>query len=328
MSYNILVVGAGQLGSRHLQSMALLPEGFKVHVLDHSKDSLELAEQRYKSVSSNTSPDLDYHTSLSAIKGLHFDVTVVATNSANRLQVLEQLVENVSLEHLILEKVLFQSTEQLKAAEQLLKQNKINAWVNCPRRIFTAYKDIKQRYESSHSVEVTVSGYNWGLACNAIHFIDLWQFFAQFESYSLAFKDIAVISSKRSGYQELTGVIEGVSDCGKHKLKLSCFSTDDKVVSSKLVVSFDDQAIVFGESEAILRWLDHAGKVIKETTFDIPYQSESTQLHVLALLESGVCELTPFDTSSMLHEEFLNKALAAFNESSDTTLQNKIVPIT
>ena len=49
------------------------------------------------------------------------------------------------------------------------------AWVNIPRRLMAWHKVIKDQIQSSgYSVmQVRLTGGQWGLACNAIHFIDL-----------------------------------------------------------------------------------------------------------------------------------------------------------
>jgi saccharopine dehydrogenase-like NADP-dependent oxidoreductase len=45
---NIVIIGAGHLGSRHLQALAHLEEQAFVQVIDPSEDSRTIAEKRFK----------------------------------------------------------------------------------------------------------------------------------------------------------------------------------------------------------------------------------------------------------------------------------------
>ena len=54
--YNIGLIGAGQIGSRHLQGLAKSTLQYKIYVVDPDEKSLSVAKIRYQEVSpKNTS---------------------------------------------------------------------------------------------------------------------------------------------------------------------------------------------------------------------------------------------------------------------------------
>ena len=50
VTYHILLIGAGQIGSRHLQALALSDINIEISVVDSSTASLAVAKDRYKQV--------------------------------------------------------------------------------------------------------------------------------------------------------------------------------------------------------------------------------------------------------------------------------------
>ena len=326
MKDNLLIIGAGQLGSRHLQALAQLDDKFSIYVLDPSEQSLDVAKQRYQEVAQETSPEVTYVTDMEAIAGLNVEVGVVATNAAVRLGIVKQLVEKLTVKYLVLEKVLFQSVAQLVEAEKLLANAGVKTWVNCPRRQFPAYQALVQQYQDAQSIALEVTGSNWGLGCNAIHFIDLWNYLTGFSSYELNFQtDVSVIDSKRPGYKEIIGGLSAQAD--QHKLTLQCDQEESGQVLLAISVVIDGERLDLSEREGVVRWLDQNGDMVKKSPLQILFQSQLSNKVVLDLINKQDCELTLLATSSMLHAEFLQKAAPIFYPDTSNELE-QLVPIT
>ena len=51
--YNIAIIGAGQLGSRHLQGLKLAQLPMRIEIVDSSEKSLETARERYDQIEAN-----------------------------------------------------------------------------------------------------------------------------------------------------------------------------------------------------------------------------------------------------------------------------------
>ncbi|CAK4070517.1 Gfo/Idh/MocA family oxidoreductase [Vibrio sp. 16] len=326
MKDNLLIIGAGQLGSRHLQALAQLDDKFSIYVLDPSEQSLDVAKQRYQEVAQETSPEVIYVTDMEAIAGLNVAVAIVATNAAVRLGVVKQLIEKLKVDYLVLEKVIFQSAAQLVEAETLLANAGVKTWVNCPRRQFPAYQELAKYCQGAQSVTLEVKGSNWGLGCNAIHFIDLWNYFVGFSSYELDFQaNVSVIDSKRPGYKELIGGLSAKSD--QHRLALYCEQTESGQVMLDITLIADGERIELSEREGAVRWFNQNGDTVQESPLQILFQSQLSNKVVLDLINNQDCDLTTLTESSILHSEFLRKAAPIFN-SSPSIEQEQLVPIT
>lgn len=328
MKQNILVIGAGQLGSRHLQALANLNCDFSIYVVEKDAKAIELAKDRYDQVSILSSPKVTYVHSLAALETNSFFVCIVATSSANRLGVIKQLANVVTIEHMILEKVLFQSLTEYSEASEILDTENITAWVNCPRRLFEAYQEIASKFSESKSVNLRVTGKNWGLACNAVHFIDLWQYLAKFSSYEIEFSsDTRPIDSSRYGYQELIGSLHAKSKDGLHNLTLECGQDESKISKHELFIEIDDNVkIEISEISGVVKLISPNKDVKLDAKLKLIPQSQLTDKLILSLNGVGHCDLTPFDISASLHVEFIRKAIGIFSKQSDKILN--IAPIT
>ena len=63
-SYNIAIVGAGQLGSRHLQGLAKSSNQLRIYVVDPDNKALSLSEKRYLDVSKSEFNKVSYLQSI------------------------------------------------------------------------------------------------------------------------------------------------------------------------------------------------------------------------------------------------------------------------
>ena len=103
-------------------------------------------------------------------------VTIIATTAGIRAIVTQKLLEKNKVKHIIFEKVLFQKVEEYHCVDMLLNRYKTRGWVNCPRRIYPTYQNLKELLFGEESVDMEVVGNGWGLACNSVHFIDLYAY--------------------------------------------------------------------------------------------------------------------------------------------------------
>lgn len=322
---NILIVGAGQLGSRHLQSLSSLNrEFYQITVVDPSHQSLETARERYNEVKNSSSPEATYIDSISKVTRKNVFLAIISTSASVRYKVLKELTESTLISNLILEKVLFQSENQLNLATKIINKNNIKAWVNCPRREYKIYNTINKDCEDSQYVNIKVTGNRWGLACNSIHFIDLWSYLKKFDHYSIKNMDeCTTIESKRAGYKELTGSIYAKSPSGN--IELNCKNELDQPISLSVTIETDSLDIIIDEcTSEILKYQKH-GKD-KSLVYQPVYQSSLTSKAVIDISHTGDCKLTPYNESQMLHEELLTKTSNLFNKHSRLT--DLLSPIT
>ena len=325
---NFLLIGAGQLGSRHLQALALSDfDDIYIQVVEPSPEARRVARERWEQVAkSEKIHAIEFLESISSINR-SIDFCIVATNANCRLQVLRDLLASVSVRQLVLEKVLFQSVDQVKAASRLLSSLDTQVWVNCPRRMFPIYLELKERLAHEQTLNLQVNGNNWGLACNAIHFIDLWAMLGGQHSYTLETSglDAAVVESKRPGYKEVSGTLSGVADNRRFSLTSGA---GIEMVPLSISIETEQFSIDVNESKGLCTIQTKETGQQEVLAFSVLFQSQLSHEAARQLLASadGQCELTSFNESASLHEPLLQGLLEFFNRQGDDI--HTLCPIT
>ena len=173
--HKILIIGAGQLGARHLQGVLKSEHCLQITVVDPSNASLLNAQKLGKEiVLGNENSTVLYLKTMPTHE--EYYVTIIATTAGIRAIVTQELLEKNKVKHIIFEKVLFQKVEEYHSVDMLLNRYKTRGWVNCPRRIYPTYQNLKELLFGEESVDMEVVGNGWGLACNSVHFIDLYAY--------------------------------------------------------------------------------------------------------------------------------------------------------
>lgn len=321
MNRNILVVGAGNLGRRHLQSLKLSQNKLEVHVIDSSEEALSLAKEAVEQAKM-TIP-ISYFSNIEAVPGL-IDVAIVATTASSRLAILRTLIKR-GVNNIILEKIAFNSLKDIDEAVELVSTTtETKIWVNCPRRLYPVYQLLKKELTGANFKQFSVRGNNFGMGCNGIHFIDLLAFLIGDSNYQLSSKKITdVEESKRAGYIELFGILEGSFKSGC-KLVLEC-GKDSGKPEFDLCLEMEQGKLTIDElaGEAVL---ELAG-LSKTFEFNMPYQSELTGPLVDKILLDSECGLTVFEESMALHQVFIAAAYRAYAAQFGEN-EKKFIPLT
>lgn len=298
---NVMIIGAGQLGSRHLQGAIQSALPLNLIVVDPSEDSLHVAQQRADEIAlGNENTKVFFEQQIK--QGLHIDICIIATTASIRFTVLKDLVAKSEVKNIIFEKVLFQKEKEYFETQALLSENSINAWVNCPRRVFPAYQQIRDILTGDSRLHLTATGSGWGMACNSIHLIDLYTFLGGESNYKLDVSTLeqSIVASKRNGFYEVYGSIQGVSN-NHRSFEISC--THEKEPSLEVKVATENSKITIAETAGKLSILK-GGSLIEESYVPL-YQSELTHLNIEEVIQSGGCSLTPFSESMNLHLPFI-----------------------
>lgn len=298
---NIMIIGAGQLGSRHLQGALLSKYALNITIVDLSKESLEVAESRAAEVKYGNN-DSKVNFSQTIENGFQVDICIIATTANVRFKVFEELVSKCTVDSVIFEKVLFQTEKEYADTQALLTSNNIEAWVNCPRRLFPAYQKIQKLLSNETEIDMSMVGNNWDMACNSIHFIDLFSFLTNSTDISIDFSqlDKHVVPSKRGGNYEVNGTIQGQNSKGQ-SFKLNCIESDKiellvKLTSNNLKITVKETG-----GEYIIE--KNGQKAVAEYT---PlYQSQLTHKNLEEIIDTSRSSLTSFRDSSRLHLPFI-----------------------
>ena len=314
----VLLLGAGQLGSRYLQGLAGVNQQVSIIVVDPSSSSLDLARQRLDEVSPATSHEVQFTTSFDeAPKQL--DLAFVVTPAHCRADVVAAISARHEVTSWILEKVLAQSSQQVDQIERTLAGHP-RVWVNTPRRLMTWHQEIKAQMLASgpSALRVRMSGGHWGLACNAIHVIDLVSWWTGASVDGVDGRGLEDWQpSTRSVFHEVFGsLVVNFRDCSS--LELSCNQSDD---SPRIEVETPEGVWLFEEA---------AGKAVgpsgQEIIGQLSFQSALTTPLVEQILTAGRCELPSLAESVAQHRPFLDALLQHWNHSQSR--EDLAVPIT
>ncbi len=310
---NICLIGAGNIGSRHLQGLKKTTTALSIEVIDPSEQSLTTAQERYRQISSSTNHNILFNKDLKTVSK-NIDLAIIATSSNVRRKVTEELLRNSEVKYLILEKILFQKKEDYTAIEKLLKRKGIKTWVNFSMRTMPFYHDLKDKFNGK--IQMNVSGSQYGLITNAIHFLDYIAFLTDCYDFTVSLDglDKKLIKSKRNGFSELNGTINvyfkdgstGSFTCypeGNAPFIIEIFSSDCRYISK------ESERKVFTSSS-------HNKWIWKEIESNLPYQSDMTNIVAESILNSGRCSLAPYSQASKIHLQFLESLLIFLNKSS------------
>ncbi|WP_342600373.1 Gfo/Idh/MocA family oxidoreductase [Psychrobacillus sp. FSL H8-0483] len=299
---SVAIIGAGQLGSRHLQGITKYKNELNIYIVDPFEESLEISKQRFLEVNSHENKRL---ISLQSIVGLpqELDFVIISTNSKQRLQALRELLNNSHVKYLLLEKFLFPLIDEYDEALSLIRENGVNTYVNCARRMWPNYQELRDVLFNEKNIKLEVQGSNWNLGSNSIHFLDLF-FYLTGESnvnIDISGLDDDILENKRPGYIEFSGTLKVISESG-HQLNLT--SVINSSLESKIKIQWNERVINISEQK---QEINIDGTINK---FPVYYQSELTNKVFEQLIQTGACSLVPFERAVQDHLILLK----AFND--------------
>jgi len=314
---HIAVIGAGQLGSRHLQALARLDRPAIVHVVDPFPASLQRAKERFDEVAATgTQVELTLADAMASLPP-ELDAVIVATNADHRAEVLCRLLDRSRVRFLVLEKVLFQRDDEYTEFTGRFLAANIAAWVNCPRRMMPGYQSLRKQFAGITPLSYRMSGGGWSLGCNGIHFLDHAAFLVGRDDLRLTAVDLlpGVLTSKRPGFVEFLGRLRGEFGDGS-TVELNC--PGEAVEPISIEISSDLQQIHIREDRSEIQVRTKGDDVIVRTDpLPAVYQSQLSQLVVQELLDRGTCPLTPYAESCRLHRPFLAALLDHYRRNVD-----------
>lgn len=313
--YKILLIGAGQLGSRHLQGLLNVKLPISIDVVDPNISSIEIAKKRVSEIKYDyDNVFINYFNSIDNISP-NIDICIIATTANHRYEVIKKIITISKIKNLILEKILFQKQVEYELTAKLLKDNSINCWVNCPRRMFSVYNELRQKITYNEKITLTLIGGDWGLACNSIHFIDLVCFLSDDYIFSLDTAGLSdIFESKRVGFYEVSGTLKATFSNGSeiflHSRRHSSANIKIQILSDSYFWEIDE----FKGEISITDILSCSNPV--KSKFTIPYQSQITNLICEDILLTNECALPSYENSMLEHIQIINPLIEFLQKKS------------
>lgn len=327
--YKILIIGCGELGSRHLQAVSVLESVSEVCVLDPSDRGLELGQTRLAEVSQRN-PKIQYHwlkqIDESSCKG---DLIILATQAQGRVALVEELFPQLNYRYCLTEKVVAQSVEEYQLFLKAAEQANMKVWVNCKTRAYKVHQYIKSKLSPEEPIVMTRIAGNHGLGSNGIHGADLFAFFTGNQSIDSVRQNIdsVIHPSKRGNHVcDLSGHVYGSTGLGD-QFQLS-FVREHMAPDVITVMSSSGRFIV-----------DHFKRMgmqsLPENNWEwMPLEdmdenwavSVMTAAFVNDILEKDECALPTLQQNFIAHEFILNSLYLTFDQLGQ--IHNGLCPIT
>jgi hypothetical protein len=301
----VTIVGAGKIGSRHLQALSYLKNSTRIDLVDPSSESLKFAKNRYLEIIPPDNPNIELrcHNNINALPKI-LDLVIIATNSSVREKVLKDIAQNYPVKNFILEKILFQRAEVFFHIDSFLRKYSIPTWVNCWMRTTDLCKTIKSALNLDNTIKIKVEGSEWRMGTSSIHFMDILSYFSGCSDFK--FTDIRLsdklIDSRHKGFKEFSGQLLGQNSRGD-TLNLICLGSKNNPTNIE-IVNGDNKYKIIGLSGKVA--FESSNGLSKQITkANLPYQSELTHLWVNDILSKGSCDLPIYSNCISLHLELI-----------------------
>ncbi|MDA9650991.1 Gfo/Idh/MocA family oxidoreductase [Candidatus Pelagibacter sp.] len=304
---NVVIIGCGNIGSRHFQSFSLLNEKSNIFLIDPSSEKINNAIKIYNTQKSKKLNSIERVHKIENINK-KIDLLIIATTSSVRIDLIKKFFRNNKTKYVILEKFLFQKEEDYFLAEKIFTEHKARVWVNQPLCYQDCFKEIKHFFLKSKKIFLKISGGNWGLCCNSIHYIELFEYLTNrrkplnLKSYSFE----KIIESKRSDFYEIIGKLNFTSKCGSSIF----FQTHEELTSKlPLIISIMDEnnnsVDIECRRDSYKCSFSIDGKKFKKEFNEI-YQSQLTEKIINEIIKKNYCSLPNYKTSMAQHLLLLN----------------------
>ena len=322
------LIGVGNLGSRHLQGLAKSRNILAIECFEPNKSNIDQALERFKEIGVNPNITLKFVDNMESLSD-NIDIAIIATNSDIRATVVKELLNNKNVKNLILEKVLFQDIPSYTEIEDLVLEKGVNVWVNHPRRIFDIHKPFLSEIRKSKKLAFQVSGINWGLGSNGLHFLDLlvWLTHTEDKEIEIEWNKMgrSVSQSKRPKFKEVFGTVSGVIDNNISFSVTSLAPIDNEMQPPTITIVSESIKLFVDEYNGVVNyaygndgWKWHT----LDGSFPLLFQSQMTATVVDQILEDGSCILPTYKSAKSLHVPFIQAIKKGIEEIEGKELLN------
>ena len=294
---NIAIIGCGPIGQRHFESILKLDYILKIFIVE--KSTIRLKECKELLIKNKKKKLVFFLKNINETKK-KIDFVIVASNSKNRFTIIKELYQHKSPKFMILEKFLFNRIGHYKKVKKFFDLNNTKVWVN--QWMSTDFYKLLNIFKEREKINLKVTGYNWNICSNAVHWIDFFHSINNRKNIILIKSNLKnlIIENKREGFYETFGSLEFQGE-NKNKLFLECkFSKDQKRKS--LVTLYDNniKAKLFLNDNSLTGFIFESGKK-KFFNFKYKYLSERTRYIVRDIIRNNKCTLPTYEQSLMHH---------------------------
>lgn len=326
MSKRVLLVGCGQIGSRHLQAVSCLKDVGYVDVVDCHDGSLSLGQTRLKDVADANAAIVYRWLKAVAISSHNADLCIVATSAQGRVELVKEIFEKTGVSQFIIEKLVTQSLVEYQELMVFAQRHDLKIWVNCPTRAYSIHQYIKSKIDHRQPLLFSQIGGNFGLACNGIHYADLFLFYDggnEIRPAGISIDPILHPSKRGKDFFDLSGVLTGHTSKGS-KMILS-YAADHLLPDVVTIMTKQARFMV----DIIGGWAQESidgqpwQKIGIESKTNVSY---TTQIFCEDIFSCRTCALPTLEECWPAHQYILTVLLPHFNQL--LKVENQFCPAT
>lgn len=202
----ILLIGLGRHGMRHAESL-IKNKSTELHIVDTEGLTAKISTIESQNVQNK---NIYGYSSLKQFfdTQINVDLSIIATSSEGRFELLQECIEANVTQKFILEKLIAPNIASLEKYKNYIFHDSLDIYVNCPQRTYPFYTNLLSEGEKIISAEYY--GFKHiGLCSNLLHYVDLLeQLTGQAFSCGTAKNLHTRIESKRSGFSEYLGEVQ------------------------------------------------------------------------------------------------------------------------
>jgi len=314
-NHRVLIVGCGDIGSRHLQAVSTLPEVKEIQVVDPRPEASALGQKRLAEMPGRqTDTEVRWFLSLEEAS-FGGGLCIVASQAEGRCQLTRRVTETLGYKSFILEKLVAQSVLEMEDLIEFHAANNVSAWANCKSRAYQFHQRAKEWMDPSEPIIFDSMGSNHGLATEGVHSVDLFAFYDEaswIKSTESQIDPVLHPSKRGQTIFDLSGALHGYSQKGS-RFTISHTQSDDSwghisIATAKYRCIVDHLQRCAFESDSDSGW------VWRPAPFDGPILiSEMTRDFASDILSQGRCELPTLEESLLAHRFILDELRPHFS---------------
>ena len=313
--YNIVVVGVGNIGSRHFQSLAKLDLNFNLFAIDNNKNSIKLAKKRFNSQAiKGKINSIIYLDNINKIS-INIDLLIVATNSNIRRPIIEKIFKKNKISNIVLEKVCFQSDKDFQKIINITKIHHTRTWVNLAKRYLPLYKFLKENTKNDKKIYIEISAGISEIGSNTIHALDILSFLSNsmIKSIDMSLIENKIYKSKRKGFIDFNGT-----------LKVNTYRGDELILTNLrntmkpeyISITLQNKFFFIDTNLRIIKKfkkMKDKFQYLSKREYEDLNQSDMTHIIAKGILINNKCKLPSLYESYKLHKPMLKSFILHIN---------------
>ena len=286
----VAVLGVGNIGNRHLQSLMKTVVPINIYLYDIDIKRLAFVARDIELYHKNNKVKIFIVDSLLNLPKKIY-LCIVATTAKSRLSTLIKVKSNIRF--LVLEKVLTSSIDELYIYKSLINKYE-KVYVNMPYYFESVFEQILDLIPNPK--KIIFQGNDYGIGCNFVHFIDISEKLLSKKVLisNKSESDILWKESSRKGFYDLTGKIELELISGEI---IDIFSGKEKKTDIEIKVLDSCNEVIYDWEKGEL--LKNGFKFLNN---QIPFQSQRTIKIFEDLLTNKEPQIASLEKGIRIHQ--------------------------